>query len=717
MTPAPATLAERPPASTPPRGTDPVFAPPYDRLTDAQLLAHLRAPRPVDVDLVVDEDECSPARIDAVLQGDFEFNGERHHLGRHPDWLHNPSRDVEWHILLHKFYYAAGLGRAYLDSGDARYAARWAELIDGWIAQVEPGFIAADVTGRRVQNWIYSLRAFVNHGVPHVAPVEPGFLRRLLHALHEQVEYLCTHLTPKRNHRTLELYAIFLAGVAFPEMAQAARWRRFALAETAANVRADLLPDGVHCELSTDYHHLALRNWMHVRTLAVRHGEPLPAGLDASLQRAFDFALHVHKPDGVVPSLSDGDMRGFQPLLALGAEAFGRADLRWAATRGVAGQPPHEMLATFRHAGYSVLRSSWGTGGTDFDQPHYLVFDHGPLGEGNHGHFDCLSFELAAFGRSLIVDPGRYTYSEAGDVNWRVHFRSTAAHNTVGVDGRTQTAYTPRPVQEPSRHAQGSVRHKIAGPAPEATLLEAARAPGLVLLHARAASRAYDVVHERWIAFLAEGLWIVGDALRSPTVHDYRLNFQLAPEAEGQVALQADEAAHRLHGPGLLGLMPRAAGIDVHLQPGWVSPRYGFKQAAPRWVADGRATDADFDTVLVPWRRGGPAPQGHAGTRSPLAGVPAVRLHRVEVRTDAGPGRALCIEHALPGRPVVDLWWHDRGRHGAVQWDAHRFDGRWLHLRCTPEGQVLSATSHPGARLWRASQAVPLQQAGEGPLR
>jgi hypothetical protein len=42
------------------------------------------------------------------------------------------------------------------------------------------------------------------------------------------------------------------------------------------------------------------------------------------------------------------------------------------------------------------------------------------------------------------VDPGRYTYSEAGEVNWRVHFRSTAAHNTVCVDGRHQTRYAPK---------------------------------------------------------------------------------------------------------------------------------------------------------------------------------------------------------------------------------------------------------------------------------
>ena len=86
------------------------------------------------------------------------------------------------------------------------------------------------------------------------------------------------------------------------------------------------------------------------------------------------------------------------------------------------------------------------------------MFDCGPLGEGNHGHLDCLSFELAAHGRSLVVDPGRYTYSEAGETNWRVHFRGTAAHNTVCVDGRNQTRYEPKPVKDKSRHAEGSVR-------------------------------------------------------------------------------------------------------------------------------------------------------------------------------------------------------------------------------------------------------------------
>jgi hypothetical protein len=126
-----------------------------------------------------------------------------------------------------------GLGLAFQRSGDARYVQRWATLTGRRLdAQHAGGFIAADVTGRRVQNWIYSLHLVLRRPRPRTRPAAtPPSMRRLLESLHEQVEFLCANLTPKRNHRTLELYAIFLAGVAFPEMrgprtGANSRWRR-----------------------------------------------------------------------------------------------------------------------------------------------------------------------------------------------------------------------------------------------------------------------------------------------------------------------------------------------------------------------------------------------------------------------------------------------------------------------------------------------------------
>jgi len=169
----------------------------------------------------------------------------------------------------------------------------------------------------------------------------------------------------------------------------------------------------------------------------------------------------------------------------------------YVATQGKHGQPPSERSVHFPDGGYAIVRSGWGEQDKAFSDEQYLVFDCGPLGAGNHGHFDCLSFELAAHGRSLIVDPGRYTYSEASEVNWRKTFRGTAYHNTVSVDGKNQTRYEPRVIKEITRHARGSVRHKVTGDAPEHEMRSFVSRPGFDYLHGVAVSHEYDAVHER----------------------------------------------------------------------------------------------------------------------------------------------------------------------------------------------------------------------------
>lgn len=668
-----------------------IYLPSFADHDDAALLAHFRAPRPVFFFPVPDLDETRPERIAAILAGRFEFNGETHVLHDPVDWLHNPSHDVEWHILLHKFYYAVGLGMAFGASDDVRYVWRWMQLIDGWIASTPPGFIAADVTGRRVQNWIYSYHYFVTDSRQNA--IDPAFHRRLLASLHRQVDYLCENLTAARNHRTLELYAIFLASVVFPEMRRSDFWRGFALQRLGDNIRDDLLPDGVQCELSTDYHQLVLKNYLNVCRLAALNDIPLPDGMKDSVLRALEFTLHAHKPDGIVPSLSDGDARSFLDLLAQGADLYGREDFLYVATGGREGVPPARRVAHFPDGGYTIVRSHWGEDGRPYADAHYLIFDCGPLGAGNHGHFDCLSVELAAHGRSLVVDPGRYTYSEAGDTNWRVRFRSTAAHNTVCVDGLDQTLYLPRRIKEPSRHAHGSVRHKISGPAPDAELQELVETDSLVLLHGVARSHVYDAVHSRRIVCVDEDYWIVSDWLLAPTRHEYALRFQLAEAACNAVMIAYDDGLHAIS-PGLIVAQARDGEIDLAIEDSFVSYRYGEKRAAPRLCFTRRDRCAAFDTVLMPWRDD----------------LPPLRVTRLP-EADETEGRlaTLSIEFTRDGRPIRDLWIHSRDG-TAVEWrtDRYRFSGRWLWLREDPNGRVLRARGDASARLNRDGAAIAL---------
>jgi hypothetical protein len=118
--------------------------------------------------------------------------------------------------------------------------------------------------------------------------------------------------------------------------------------------------------------------------------------------------------------------------------------------------PPVQRSRLFADSGYCILRSDWTE--RPYADGRYLFFDCGELGFGSHGHYDLLNFEMAAFGRSLIVDPGRYTYHEheSDGINWRHAFKGTAAHNTVMIDGKDQMTYQC---------------HEPVGPQPRASVL------------------------------------------------------------------------------------------------------------------------------------------------------------------------------------------------------------------------------------------------------
>jgi len=570
-----------------------VFRAPFDDYSGEQILKHYKTRQSIRLFPVFEPDQVKPAFVDDVLKNCFTFNGEMYHLGCNIDWKNNPSSDIEWLILLHKGYYLVGLGMLFRASGGTKYLNKWVRLVDSWIDQTAPDFIASDVTGRRIQNWIYALYYFIN-GNPHGDP-SPKFVVRLLASLRAQVEYLISNLTPARNHRTLELYAIFLAAVWLPELRGADRWLDFAVNELADNAASDILPDGVHCELSTFYHHIVLKNFLAAKRLAEANSIQLPTRFDEAVKRALNFSLYIHKPDGRIPSLSDGDTGSFCDLLDLGAAYYDNESLQFVSSSGALGSPPSQRSRSFTHSGYSVLRSSWKSDKESFKDARYLVFDCGPLGAGNHGHFDLLNIEMAAYGRSLIVDPGRFTYDESGTTNWRALFRSTRYHNTVSVDGKDQVGY---------RYNSRRGKYKIYGDLPKAKLLNFVTQDSFDFVRGIARSPQYTATHERLILFVQGEYWLVSDVLRDSKSHDYCLHYHLAPQPSGQPQVRQESQSIRVEASKLALILPSKPEAETHIGVGigFISPIYGVKCNAPIVDIGCIADNTTFNTVLYPYK-------------------------------------------------------------------------------------------------------------------
>jgi hypothetical protein len=205
------------------------------------------------------------------------------------------------------------------------------------------------------------------------------------------------------------------------------------------------------------------------------------------------------------------------------------------------------------------------------------------LGDGGHGHYDLLNVEIAAHNRPLVIDPGRYTYSEQGS-NRRRWFKSTAAHNTVCVDGLDQTPYR-----------RGKPRGKIA----QGRFVERLSARGFDVLCGEATSPVYEVLHTRRIFFVAGEYWIIADRLRGERPHMFDLRFHLAPEAQGNVTIEAQ-------GENLVARVPECVLIfhsasELNVEQGWYAPSYGIKHPAPVLSASVEGVQkADFVTLIVP---------------------------------------------------------------------------------------------------------------------
>ena len=351
-----------------------------------------------------------------------------------------------------------------------------------------------------------------------------------------------------------------------------------------------------------------LRSFLGARENARRFGLEFRSDFDERLARACEFSMHVHRPDGSIPALSDSDSGSYLDLLALGADLLrsadqsrpeggvrlqpdqGRPDWLYVATRGQRGTPPTYTSANFPIGGYFVQRSGWGDGGGSFEGERFLAFDCGPLGDGGHGHYDALSIEVAS-GRPLVVDPGRYTYCDDSP-HWRRWFKSTAAHNTVTVDGLDQTPY-----------CRGKPRAGMA----RASLTQRLTARGLDVLYGEVTSPAVrghpPAAHPfRRRRGPARPRQPRGIAAASGHV----LRFHLAPDAAGAPGVtRAGARGTRAPGLGLLVAPP----WPISIEEGWVSAAYGVKEPAPVVVATADGVGrADFFSLLMPLGDAAPMP-------------------------------------------------------------------------------------------------------------
>lgn len=359
--------------------------------------------------------------------------------------------DIRTNWELSRHFQFAALAKSYYCTRDARYLSELKKLFSDWNSRnlflhgVE--WTSAMELAIRVNSWVYT-HAFLNKAVcgdPLVRELEHGILVMTDRILRHRARF-----SSANNHLIVEMYAVALVGI----LADYAPWRDGALKILTDELPRQNYADGVNKEMSLHYQSFVMEAYGLLWLLMIKNHIDIPSMWKDYLTAMTEFVADA--ADGVGNTIAFGDsdegkvldLNGrmdnhYQYVLSLMSclldkkytETPWHENLRWIVPENLRTDKVNyipALVCSRKEGGYTFLRSK--------DRRVLIGIDHSDLGFGRiaaHGHADALSFQMLMDGQPVFVDSGTYNYHAAPED--RNSFRSTAAHNTVMIDGQEQS--------------------------------------------------------------------------------------------------------------------------------------------------------------------------------------------------------------------------------------------------------------------------------------
>lgn len=499
------------------------------------------------------------------------------------------------------------LGAAFVLTGHEEYARKAADLVQDWASRVPVGqgihYASALEVGIRL---IAAAQAW--HFFRGTAAFPPAAREALLRQAAAQAAWLEGHLSTERlvagNHLIGELAGLAVVDLVWPEFGGGARLDR-TIRRLAREFELQVAPDGVSREQSATYGRFVADFAAAVLAAAAAAGRAVPSGLTARAAGLAAWLDALAQPDGTLPLVGDNDNgRGADwgeagpshdarlvvamlkvltaaaprpvthlDLTAAGMTRGGGQDAATLAAPGPAGGTdpavPSPILEIFPDGGHAVLAA-----GPEL----WLFLRCGPFGHGlpkpsAHSHADWMAPVLWWLGRAILVDPGNFGYTTAGDE--RDRFRGEAAHSGLIFRGHPQAvpgaAFRWNEIPDPGRLAARHDRDELIVTGQWAT------ANGVV-----AAQRTVRYnISQRLIAI--EDDWSVdGGGPVQPVWH-----WRFAP---GLVLRDAGGSTVDISaGAGVRLTMTVDPTTAFRLEAAPVSPAYAWQEEAPLVVVEGAA--------------------------------------------------------------------------------------------------------------------------------
>ena len=515
-------------------------------------------------------------------------------------WSENPLGSNNWEFQFHSLRWAKTLGYAWSATGKRSYLDRYEQLLRSWLA-ANPRSKPASPYAWNDHSTAWRAMTLVDFA--GYVPMEP-WLRDALR-LHARVLADENFYVNVGNHALNQDLGLLAIGCALNEDA----WIDLPRQRLSKLITRSIDGQGVTDEQAIDYQRYNYERYSVARKALEACGQSLPAGFER-VERMPGFLAHATLPNGQYELIGDTEALPAAPIRGTTAE--------YASTQGASGPKPPGTAALF-DAGYVFGRTGWGTDRPFADEVAYTL-RFGPARR-LHGHLDHSAVTLYGHGSRLLLDRGKYAYT---DNEYRDYVVGRTAHNVVTVDGV--------PFDKDTTTRLSVYRHSQ-------------RRDHMVVRH----EGYHGVAHQRRALFSRTGQYlIVHDELAADRTRRFRQIWHL-PEGPNPVVSGNTVRTQRTRGNVVVRQLAGAPatalrrGARSPLQ-GWQSYTYGQLQPAPTVEAVLTGRKATYLTLLVPSATGA------------TVDVRSVRVEpngfRALVRVD---GRAEGVVVDGPSATIVDV--------------------------------------------------------------
>lgn len=507
-----------------------------------------------------------------------------------PAWNAPSGCDSEYLNVTTRFWFGRAMAYEYLKYIDdptgypegEQYGGKLLFLMNAFTEKQDYGYCRTLETGERLNRWVDIIDALVD-----TPAMTPEIFYNLISFVWGDCNYLYGLAYGSMGWSNWKLVAsagYFKGTEYFPEFSTYSSFR----ADVESKVErcmSDLFNTGSDysfTEAGMAYAQWCVELFGDCARMAELNRHPMSTAFKTKLKYATRYAMESFYPDGYDTNIGDsnyvnqmGSFKGLSELLeddALNAYVNG----------GKEGNPDY-LSSYYPTVNSAYMRNSW-----DPNEAVYVNFSSNPYD--GHAHPDSNQVLMYAYGKPLLVDSGRYSYSTFNSIY--DDLRAANAHNTIEAVGKQLRTYN-NGWHYHSGSAQPFSYHKSNGAFDFNTSLQTGYSGS-------------NIMHTRNVLYMQDGYAMVTDYVEGQdAAQEYRQNWHFMPS--NNAAMTGQTAQTAFHKEANITIV-NAGSDSAKIRDGYHSANYGLI-ANSEYASYGKTgTTVKFDTVLYPQKANQAAP-------------------------------------------------------------------------------------------------------------